>query len=69
MNENLLLTKSRNPATINVAPIEVQHPITPEVADRLARHYLALAQLYRSIAGTEPVPTNAHQKRMKQANR
>lgn len=68
MNENLLLTKSRNLATINVAQTEAQ-PVTPEVAERLAVHYLALAQLYRSIAGIKPIATESHQKRMRQANR
>jgi hypothetical protein len=65
MNENLLLQNLNNHATITV---EAQ-PITPEVAERLACHYLALAQLYRSIAGIKPLPTDSHQKRIRQANR
>lgn len=68
MTEEIPLQTAQESAIISIAQVETQ-AITPEIADRLARHYLALAQLYRSIAGTQPVPTNAHQKRMKQANR
>ncbi len=50
-----------------IMPVEAQ--LTPEIAKRLADHHLALAQLYRSIAGIKPVPTDAHQKSLKQAGR
>ena len=51
-----------------IMPVEAQ-PLTPEIAKRLADHHLALAQLYRSIAGIKPLPTDAHQKQVRQAGR
>lgn len=65
MSENSLLQNLNNYATINADP----HRITPEVAKRLADHHLALAQLYRSMAGIKSLPTDSHQKRLRQANR
>jgi len=63
MNENLLLQNLNTYGKIDEQP----PTISQEVAERLAAHHLALAQLYRSIAGIKPIATDAHQKRMRQA--
>ena len=65
MNENLLLSNSEKRVMIDMEPQQ----ISPELAKQLAVHHLALAQLYRSIAGIKPIATESHQKRMRQANR
>jgi hypothetical protein len=66
MNQNILLQNLNVCGKIDEQP----QTISPEVAERLAAHHLALAQLYRSIAGIKPIATDAHQKRMRQtANR
>lgn len=65
MNENSLLQNLNSCVKIHEQP----QSITPEVAKRLADHHLALAQLYRSMAGIKSLPTDSHQKRMRQANR
>lgn len=63
MNQNILLQNLNNYGKIDEQP----PTISQEVAERLATHHLALAQLYRSIAGIKPIATDSHQKRMRQA--
>lgn len=44
--------------------INIARTLTPEYAKRLADLHLALAQLYREIAGLEPVSTAANQRKL-----
>jgi hypothetical protein len=57
-NEKTLLQSANNHVNINVISIADK-----QLAKRLADHYLALAQVYRQMAGEKPIPTGMQQRK------
>lgn len=58
MSENKLLTTVPNHANMHVISIADR-----QLAKRLADHYLALAQVYRQMAGEKPIMTGSQQRK------